>query len=83
MDNNKRSGHADTIQEEERYNSLDSTSLLCAGLIAESVNEESFMQIEELLSMTHSGNIRYLSEPKAAPLPGTFRASLDGNWRPL
>jgi hypothetical protein len=39
--------------------------LLCAGLIPESVNEESFKQMGELLAITHSGNIRYLSEPKA------------------
>ena len=38
--------------------------LLCAGLKAESVNEESFKQMEELLAITHWGNTSYLLEPK-------------------
>ena len=64
LDGNQRSARAGTSQKEERYDSLDSIGLLCAGLIAESVNEESFKQMEELLAITHWGNTSYLLEPK-------------------
>ena len=64
LDGNQRSASAGTSRKKNDTIPLAPLGLLCAGLIAESVNEESFKQMEELLSITHSGNTSYLLEPK-------------------